>query len=339
MPSDCNYRGQNQKKRPVTMYTYRMPTHEEHALPPKLIPLLLVVGLILFVIIGNIIPGSWFGVKQAPSNHVRLDLEKLNALASFNPETQGIQDDGTVNWNQFITSTYTGNTNVQVASAPLDPQAVQALNDPNNLTGSFSKNLYVATAYLDQKGLTDENSKQQAVNTLLSQEQTKLISVKYSLQDLNLATNETKATQKTYGNAVAKILQNLITEQIITTDIQSVNNFAQSKNKADLLPLSKNKLRVDGIIQKLLVLSTPPSASAYQLLAITRVAAYRDLLDNLSKVDTDPVRSLLAFRGYPETTVLALRLQGQFTNYFNSQNIAFSAQDSGYLFTAGYTTK
>jgi hypothetical protein len=316
-----------------------MPPKEDHSLPPKLIPLLLVVGLILFVILGNFIPRSWFGVKQAPSSHVRLDLDKLNSLASFNPGTQGIQDDGTVNWNQFISSTYKGDTNAQVTSAHLDPQAVQALNDPTNLTGSFSKNLYVATAYLDQKGLTDENSKQQAVNTLLSQEQTKLVSIKYSLQDLNIAANETKATQKTYGNAIAKILQSLITKEIITTDIGSINTFAQTRSKSDLLSLSKNKVRVDGIIQKLLALSTPPSASTYQLLTVTRVAAYRDLLDNLSKADTDPVRSLLAFQSYPNVTVLALRLQGKFTNYFNTQNIVFSAQESGYLFTAGYTTK
>lgn len=321
------------------MYTYRMPPQKEHSIPPKLIPVLVVVALILFVVIGNFIPSSWFGVKPTPSNHVRLDLKALNSLASFNPETKGIQNDGTVNWNQFISSTYTVDSSTQPASTPLDPQAVQALNDPNNLTGSFSKNLYVATAYLNQKGLTDENSQQQALNTLLSQEQTKLTVNTYTISDLTLESTEAKAQEKMYGNLIAPILQASITEKIIGNDLKAIQNFTRSKKTSDLASLTQNKIRVDTLLKKLLAVPTPPNAMSYQLLAINRIAAYRDLLDNLSKADTDPVRSLLAFQNYTDTVRLVIKLQAQFTNYFNTQNIVFSAQDTGYLFTAGYTSK
>lgn len=317
------------------MYTYNMTN--DHGTPPQLLPILTVGGLILFVVIANLIPGSWFGIHAPVGSHVRLDLDQLTHLPSFNDGTQGVGEDGTINWNQFVSSTYDGSTNTQ-NTASLDPNAVQALNDPNNLTGSFSKNLYVASTYLNQQGMTDPGSQQQTVSTLLSNEASKLTITTYSVSDLHVAATESKASLKLYGNAVAPLLLSALTQQMIADDLTAIKNFANTEDKNSLTGFIKNKNTADSALKKLLQISVPPSAITYHLLLINRIAAYENTLNDLSKIDTDSVRGLLAFQNYTDTVTLVLKMRSQLSNYFNIQNVVFSAQDPGYLFTAGYTT-
>ena len=129
----------------------------------------------------------------------------------------------------------------------------------------------------------------------------------------------------------------MVTKKIITDDLTSINSYSQTKNESDLSILVKNKARVDSLIQKLLSISVPMSATPYHILTINRVASYRDILDNISKANNDPVRAKIAMDQYAETMVLVLRIPNQLSNYFNTKNTVFSSKETGYMFTAGYT--
>jgi hypothetical protein len=244
-----------------------------------------------------------------------------------------------VSWKEIITGTLgaTSSALETIKSVEVDPKAIEELNDPNNLTASFSKNLYLVSAYLDQNGITDEQAKNQALVKLMADERAKLVFTTYGYKDIIVAKTESKESVRAYGNTIAPQLQTVLSEKITTSDMMSVSNFSTSKNPADLLPLIKNKKRLDTIINKFLTVSVPPSALSQHLLILNRISRYRDTLDNLSKMDTDPLRATLVVDGYIETAGMIVRLFNQLSTYFDTQGIVFFPQEGGYVFTVGYT--
>jgi hypothetical protein len=221
----------------------------------------------------------------------------------------------------------------------IDPQVVANLNDPNNLTASFSKNLYTASAYLSKNQVNDPAAQQDVVNQLIAQEASKITTKQYSLSDINVTKTENKEAIKSYGNSVVSILGDMITEKKIQEDAESIARFTNTKDENDLLPLQKDFQAVDAKLTKLLALPIPPSAATYHILALNRVAAYRDTLYNLSVAANDPMRAMLFIQKYPEITLATLRTFSILTPYFDIQNITFSSREPGYVFTVGYTLK
>jgi hypothetical protein len=297
------------------------------------------VGVILIgiLLLTTFVPASWLGVK--PKAHMRLDLDAINALSEINNLAQDNNNNNNPDWRDLLIDTFANSAGTSTIAKNLltDDSVQRRLNDPNNLTASFSKNLYIASAYLEKNGITNEQIQREILDRLMAEEGSKLATTTYAYKDLYIAPKETKEAIKVYGNGVATILKDIITEKIITNDITSVNAFAQTKNEADLTPLVKNKNRVDALLLKLLNISVPPSAVSYHLLALNRIASYKDTLDNLSRANVDPVRATLAMKKYSDIAILVLRLNSQFSNYFDNGNIVFSPKDAGFIFTAGYT--
>jgi hypothetical protein len=72
---------------------------------------------------------------------------------------------------------------------------------------------------------------------------------------------------------------------------------------------------------------------------INRVSAYVDTLVNLAMVQEDPVRATLFIDRYIESIATAVGSYKELSNYFLLQNIVFSQNEPGYVFTVGYTFK
>ena len=298
-------------------------------------PLIAIGILVGITILSAVIPAKWFGINPVVYKNQPLDLSAITSASEIAKDTN---NDGSISWNEIINQTFPESTSAEsIKGAPVDEKVIEQLNDPNNLTSSFSKNLYVASAYINKNGGIDADSQQAVLDQLISQEASKIIPTTYTYKDIKIAPKEDKISIKTYGNSVAIILQEVITKKIMTDDFSSMNSFTQTKNESDLLPLVKNRDRVGGLIQKLLSISVPPSAISYHILALNRIALYKDTLDDISKANTDPVRAKLAIEKYTEMMVLVLRIPNQFSNYFDVQNIVFSSKEAGYMFTAGYT--
>lgn len=300
---------------------------------------LVVLGVvILLILLSAITPAKWLGVEVKKKPYNKLDLTVMTSPSEFADDTN---NDGKIGWNEIVESTLKDSTTSlsRINQKPVDQKVIDELNDPNNLTSSFSKNVFLATAYLKEKGITDEVTKQEAVNYLIAQEASKIIVTNYTLKDIKVAKSESKDSIKSYGNTIAPIIKDLISSEIITNDIKSLSSFIDTKEEKELLPLINNKKRVDILIQKLLAIEVPNSAISYHLLTINRLASYSDVLDNLSKSSSDPVRGTLMVDKYQNVILLVIHIPNQFYNYFNMQNIVFTTKDNGYVFTSGYTYK
>lgn len=291
---------------------------------------------IAFIGISALTPAKWLGVTPKKEVHTRIDISNMSSPKEVATDANG---DGVISWKEIISENTKVSTSIleEIQSTPVDQKTIAELNDPNNLTASFSKNLYVATAYFKKNNITDPKITGDAVTQLMADEARKIKPTIYTYKELNVAKTESKESIKQYGNTIAPLLKELFTEKLLGGDMASVYAFAKTKQESDLLPLVKNSKRVDIILQKLLKVSVPPSALSYHTLTVNRIAAYRDVLDNLSKAFSDPVRSTSVLSNYVNTTVLSLRIFAKFSEYFNASNVAFSSNESGYIFTTGYT--
>lgn len=304
--------------------------------PSSLSKPFIAIGLLVGILmVTAFIPAEWFGIHPISYKEKPLDLSLITSASEI---AQDVNGDGVISWKEVIAETFKDPTEADdIKDATVDAQAIEHLNDPNNLTGSFSKNLYLASAYINKNGGTDTASQQAVLDQLISDEAQKMVPTTYIYKDLQISKQEDTSSLKIYGNSMASIFQKIVTRKIMEDDFASVNSFIQTNNESELLVLTKNKDRVDSLLQEALSIHVPPSAISFHILALNRVALYRDTLDNLSKAESDPVRAKIALEQYADMIVLVLRTPAQFSQYFNLQNIVFSSQEPGYMFTAGYT--
>lgn len=295
---------------------------------------LLIIGFLLLLTLGvSLLPASWLGVKKQVVQLPPIDLSTIGS----NPEYD-LDSDGTLSWKEFVSSSLNLSEEVTLDIEP-DPRAIAALNDPNNLTSSFTKNLYIASVALKEQGITDPSVEEKAMFQLMAKEAEKLQPVVYTESSLKTSPDSSKAALKAYGNAVAPILSTLITEKSITEDLTSFTNFVESENEGDLLPLIKNRTRVQSSLKSLLAMTVPKDAAAQHLDMINRVSVFAETLESLSRAYDDPVRATLVINSYTKHAVEALQSRPLLEAFFTSKNVTFSSKEPGYLFTAGYTIK
>lgn len=298
---------------------------------------LLILGILFIITIStSLIPASWFGIERQVHTYKPLDL---SALAQPSNLVADANSDGTISWKEFVAGSLGIPAEQASTDIESDPRTIAALNDPNNLTSSFSKNLYMASVALNQSGISDQASEKEVINKLVQEEVDKLVPTVYTANDLRIGNDDSKTALKAYGNSMASILQGMITEQSITSDLRAVTKFIESENEADLVPVIKSKARIESVLEKLLSTTVPRSASGVHLETINAVGKFADTLQNLSRAYDDPMRATVGVQNYSENAVLALRSVPKLGLFFNSKNIVFSGKEPGYLFTAGYTNR
>lgn len=295
-----------------------------------------IVMLLILIGVTIVTPSSWLGGTK------NLGLFSVNRQAPkvVRKPTLTIKDansDGQISWSEVVSSSLIDSTSTlnTIKDNPIDQKAIAELNDPNNLTGEFSKNLFLATTQLRESGVTDEIAKQKTIAYLMEQEASKIKPTTYTLNDLQIDTVESKSSIKAYGNAIAPLVKNIIVKDTIVSDLTSLTAYAQSLNVADLSPIVKNKSRIDDLIKKLLAVRVPISATSYHLLMLNRLAYYDDTLAAFSNIDSDPVRATILFNSYQTTMLLLAKIPSRLTEYFNIQNIVFGQNEAGYIFTGG----
>lgn len=296
--------------------------------------------VIFFIGISAIVPASWFGVHS--SKKITSPVIDLASIHSVEEVATDSNNDGIITWKEVMTDTLKADdvTIKKLQEIPVDKKIIAELNDPNNLTSSFSKNLYLSSAYLEKNGVAlDQKTKDDLINKLILEEKNKIIKTVYTYKDINVAKTETKVSIKEYGNTVGPFLQNTINQKVGLTDIVSINSYIKTKKESDLANLAENRKKLDITIKKLLTISVPPSATIYHLIALNKIKEYRDVVDSISKADADPLRATLVITDYMNTAFEAAKALGELSYYFTIQNIVFYSKDSGYLFTSSYSKK
>ncbi len=288
------------------------------------IPLVGLGLLVILVIATTFIPASWFGVKEVTPVYTPLNIVTVE---SFKTIARDNNNDGAPDWKTLLQQTYKesdATVNTTKEQSPVSKEDRARLDDPNNLTSSFAKNVYVTTAYMKQNNITDPATQQDTINGLLDAEASKIAIKLYTEKDLTVSTKEDRASLITYRDTIAGIATQAASYNFADGDLEIVGTYNTSKNSKDLLPLKKKAGQVDTIIKKMLATTVPRSAVTLHLTALNRLSAYKTTLEGLSAVDTDPVRSTLVARQYQNTVDLVAKSLLRFDDYFKAVGVPFT---------------
>lgn len=309
-----------------------MSMNEESKPLPKSI--LLVAGVLVVLIMSAFIPARYIGVKPVKYD-TPIDFSKLKTTETFTKEVD-TDSNGTLTWKELI-STVAGDSIASANTGEPDPKIKEMIQDPNNLTSSFSKNFLVSSAYIKNNEIADAATQNLVLNGIIDEEKAKVVSKKYTYTDIKVSTKESKETIRIYGNEMAKIMNSLITKKNIEGDFPGVQLYLKNEDERTLAPIQADAKRVSGLVEKLLLINVPSSAVVYHLIVLNQIVTYRDTLANLSVVATDPVRTAMSVKKYPATVVETLLTYKKLAYYFTLKNIVFTAKEPGYVFTVGYT--
>lgn len=304
--------------------------------PRNVSPVYMLAILITLTAGVSFLPAKWFGLGPAKKEYLKIDLSALDSVDDIADDSNG---DGVVDWSEMVRQTYDGTDDDIIAAeqSEVDPIVAKQLNDPNNLTGSLSKNIYLASAYMKETGTEGAGGGQEVMKRLMAQEASKIKIQSYTLDDISIAKTENAASVKAYGNAMGVLLKKAMDIGLTVGDMELFKRFIDEKNmKAfDLLEDRRDVARF--IASEMLVMQVPQSASAYHLVTLTNISTYADILENMLKIEDDPVRSALTVQSYTEAASDLLRNIPLLVEYFESKTVVFKKGEPGYVFDSRYT--
>ncbi len=297
---------------------------------------LLVLGFLITLIgISLVIPAKWLGVNPARNRNAPLILKSYDELAVLQKDTDR---NNNPDWKDLLLETTSASTTRMASEYTVTEADKLRLADPNNITASFSKNLYTVSSYAKKKGDLTQAEQQNLVTELMNKESEKLVATRYTVYDIKAAPSETLASKKAYGNELGKVFKKATGFKLDIVDLDKIQAYSTSKDPSTLASLTIKKNDAKVIITELLKLSVPRSAVAYHLLIVNRLSQYVAILEGITSAETDPMRSAIAFNGY----IPAIRaLFGSLENmklYFKLEEITFINSEPGYVLNSGYTT-
>lgn len=297
--------------------------------------IILLVSIILLTVMVGFLPASWFGIKSPNIKYKKLDLSQP---ASIKDVATDVDNNGIVDWNEFISQT-TGKTQLEsslFSKNNPDPKIVEALNDPNNITTSFSKNLYLTSSYIKQYG-GQESNRDEVVEKLLIDESSKIAFNPFQYKDIRVSATETISSRKKYGNDLGVIISIGIKSGLALNDLDTIQSYVKNQDSYSLSLLKEKASTASSIVISIQKEEVPPSAAAYHLSLLNNVAEYSNMMKNIATADTDPLRASISFKNYTDVTAKMLQSIAAMSQYFLSQDIDFSKNDSGFIFSPSYT--
>ena len=179
----------------------------------------------------------------------------------------------------------------------------------SSLTDAIARDLYANYSVLKQSGeLTPEN--QAKINEALGTSVGQIIKPKsYVASDLNIASSETPASIKKYGNDAIVAIDNNLNAN---TKDEAVNllNYLDKKNPADLKKVADSAESYKKMTLALVSVSVPPSAIEEHLSLVNGVNFFGRAILGMAQIEADPIVALASLNNYPqgaEKIVLAFR--------------------------------
>lgn len=291
---------------------------------------LVVVGVLLFLIGASlVVPAKYVGVKKKHSPLILTSGEELLAL-------KGDRNQNSLpDWKDLLVDNMDPSTKAKAEKVVVSETAKARLANPNNLTSSFTKNVYTATAYASKNGTLTVKQQDELASTLIEGEQAKIITKTYEVSDLTIAKSESDASRKAYGNALGKIAKKAMSYKMSEDDLAIIKAYNVNKDETvlDSLVVKKNNLEL--VIKDLLATPVPNSAVPYHLLIVNRISQYKDTLDNMSQAKEDPVRAAIALNSYASAVNSLISSFASMQTYLTLEGITFTKKDPGYVLAGG----
>lgn len=296
--------------------------------------LTVVLVLIFLTSLSFVVPSSLVGGKSPTVKPLFLKDPSQFALLKGDSNRNNSPD-----WQDLLLSGASTSTLEGAKKIKVTDEDRARLLDPNNLTASFSKNLYTASLYAKKNGNLTEAEQSALVKSLIEQEAKKVLVKTYAVSDLSVSSIDTEEIKKNYGNKLGEIFLQSRKDKIGSGDIAIIQAYNINKDPGPLATLRIKKNKLDSLVRSLLQISVPPSAVVYHLRLINALSQYKTTVDSLSQIDTDPIKASLAFREYGTLNATLLSSLKSIQLYFNVENVTFTKNEPGFLITSVYTSK
>ena len=296
--------------------------------------LAIIGSLVALMSLSLVIPAKWLGVKQVKSKRAPLILRRADDLIVLNKDNNR---NNNPDWKDLLLETTSASTTKAASKYVVTEADKKRLEDPNNLTASFSKNLYTVSSYAKKKGDVTKAEQQTIVAGLIAKESEKIEVTTYTVYDIKKASTETQASRKAYGNELGKVFKKATGFKLDLVDLDKIKAYSTSKDPNTLgsLIIKKNNAKV--ILTELLAMSVPNSAIPYHLLMVNRLSQYIAVLEGVTAAESDPMRASIAFNNYIPTLKALLASLINMQLYFKIEEITFSDNEPGYVLNSGYT--
>lgn len=295
---------------------------------------LLVLGVTIFLLVLTLVtPSKWIGgtsTKNTPEARKKIIFKTRDDLLALNNDKNKNQ---VPDWKDVVSASVSDDLRTKASQANPTKEDLAILNDKNNYTTSFAKNIYTASAYLGQKGNTlTVKDQTELVSNLITKEGGRESAKEYTFNDLTITKDTSSSAKVAYGNALGTSLKKLNKMNAKGGDLDILKTYTEKKDKALLKAFVEKKLLLDVMIEELIAIRVPLSASIYHLILINAFSEYSFVLDALSKMDTDPLRGLVGVRNYEAVAVTLLTSVNNLSAYFNYEKVTFTKKDPGYIF-------
>lgn len=235
-------------------------------------------------------------------------------------------------WRDLVLGSLSTTTEAAFARAEPNKEAEARLADKNNVTASFSKNIFTVAAYASNNPNLSEDEKTNLVADAVRTEAPKTQPKVYTTSDLRIAASNSFDAKILYGNTMALLLEKANKGGLGSNDLLLLQTYTEKGDPELLAPLASKKVKVDQILEELLKVSVPSSALVFHLRLINSVSAFSATLDGFARADSDPLRSLAFLNTYQETITKLYSSMNDLQDYFTLENVPFQSSDPGYIF-------
>lgn len=243
-------------------------------------------------------------------------LETYDPIKNSNEDTDG---DGVANWREVVAGTDPDTKDNNGSESLID----EVVSSSSNFTNLVSKDLYAASKYKEKYEDLNVNSLSSAIGDnyadLLKPERQTF---------LNTASEDTTELIKRHGNVVASLFLGISLE----TDTKNL------KTGSDLATVAENMLKLKKNVSKICIFSkdvkdVPRIFSEKYRTFIYNCDYMINILDGISKIETDEVKSLLALKAFDEVKKSIDDNFADYKNYFsNNGKIKFTSDEYGYVY-------
>lgn len=295
---------------------------------------LLVLGVTIFLLALTLVaPSKWVGgtsTKNTPETRKKIIFKTRDELLALNNDKNKNQ---VPDWKDIVSASVSDDLRTKASQANPTKEDLAILNDPNNYTSSFAKNIFTASAYLGQKGneLTVKDQTE-LVSNLITKEAGRESAKEYTFNDLTVTKDTSSSAKVAYGNALGTSLKKLNEMNAKGGDLDILKEYSEKKDPKLLHTFSEKKAMLDGMIKELVAIKVPLSASIYHLMLINAFSKYSFVLDALSKIGTDPLRGLVGTQNHESVIMGLLTSVNNISAYFSYEKVTFTKKDPGYIF-------
>ncbi len=198
----------------------------------------------------------------------------------------------------------------------------------DNLTDTVARTLLVSLSNASAQGLGADIPTQEKIVAMATQAaappQAKKI---YTQRDLNLV-DDSKQTQKAYGNAVMTVLGK---HTSATSDavLLAVSLAVDNNNPKELTALIPIQAEYERLVEDLAGVSVPKTIAPLYVQALNSLGAVAASVGDLQKIINDPLRGLQALKQYQSKLGEVGRVFTSIAEILNKNGILFSKDEPG----------